>query len=42
MMERIVKKNKYEDMAKRKDLPGPLAVPEFIRCLPYFRGKMTV
>jgi len=28
MMERIIKKNKYEEMSsKRKDLPGPLAVP---------------
>lgn len=43
MMERIIKKNKYEEMSsKRKDLPGPLAVPEFIKCLPYFRGKINV
>ena len=42
-MERIIKKNKYDELStKRKDLPGPLAVPEFIKCLPYFRGKMTV
>jgi hypothetical protein len=38
-----MKKNKYDEMSnKRKDLPGPLAVPESIRCLPYFRGRMSV
>jgi hypothetical protein len=41
-MDRIIKKNKYDEIGKKKDLQGALAVPLSIKCLPYFKGKVTV
>lgn len=37
-----MRKNRYDDQGKKKDLLGALAVPEFLKCLPYFKGKMNV
>lgn len=38
--DKIVAKNKFYQ--KKKELSGPLAVPKSLKCLPYFKGTVTV
>lgn len=40
LMEKIINKNKF--LERKKELSGPLAVPKFLKCLPYFRGHVAV
>ncbi len=43
LTEKIVNKNKFADFNnKKKELLGPLAVPAFLKCIPYFRGTVAV
>lgn len=38
IMERIIKKNEH----KKNEMSGPLAVPKFLKCLPYFVGPVSI
>lgn len=39
----IINKNKILDKSnKKKEFSGPLAVPSIIKCLPYFKGSVSV
>ena len=39
----IISKNKFFDKAnKKKEFSGPLAVPKILKCLPYFKGIVSV
>lgn len=43
LTEKIINKNKFADSNnKKKELLGPLAVPSFLKCIPYFRGTVAV
>jgi hypothetical protein len=43
LTEKIINKNKFLDSSnKKKDLSGPLAVPKFLNCQPFFRGHVAV
>lgn len=42
LTEKIMKKNHYDEKAKKKELSGPLCVPKFIKCVPYFYGKLFI
>lgn len=40
---RIINKNDILDKAnKKKDFSGPLAVPKILKCLPFFKGTVSV
>lgn len=38
IMERIIRKNEK----KKSEMSGPLAVPKFLKCIPYFIGAVSV